>query len=136
MSALIADLAQLAELAPSFGFMLLSSIPVLRFMRDLSHTRRIGAAEAQQAEAAAQRAITHADLCQWLVDEAKVGRPHMPSSELIDVIARPQIHALSPRQARSNFNYSKEPASTAFRRPARPPSRSGSPTACTPPGNT
>lgn len=77
-------------------------------MRDWSHTRRIGAAEAQQAEAAAQRAVTHADLCQWLVDEAKVGSRHMPLSELIDVVTRPEIQALTPPRTKSNSNYPKE----------------------------
>lgn len=109
MSAPVADLAQLAALAARFGFLLLlGSIPVLRLMRDWGHTRRIGAAEAQQAEAAAQRAITHADLCRWLVDEAKVGRLHMPPSELIDVLTHPEIQALTSRRTRSNSNYPKE----------------------------
>ena len=107
MSAPIADLAQLTVLVAHFGFLLIGSIPVLRLMRDWSHTRRIGAAEAQQAEAAAKRAVAHADLCQWLVDEAKVGSLHMPLSELIDVLTRPEIQA-GPRRTRSNSNYPKE----------------------------
>lgn len=108
MSAPIADLAQFAELVAHFGFLLLGSIHVLRLARDWSYTRRIGAAEARQAEAAAQRAVAHADLCQWLVDEAKVGSLHMPLSELIDVVTRPEIQALAPRRTGSNSNYPKK----------------------------
>lgn len=44
----------------------------------------------------------------WLVDEAKVGSLHMPLSELIDVVTRPEIQALAPRRTGSNSNYPKK----------------------------
>lgn len=87
----------------------LLAIPyVLQFVRDWSHTRRIGAAEAQQAEVAAQRAAIYADLSQWLVNEAKIGNLHMSPSELIDVATRPEIQAPTSCRTGSDFNYPKK----------------------------
>jgi hypothetical protein len=81
---------------------------VLQFVRDWSHIRRIGAAEAQRAEVAAQRAAIHADFSQWLVDEAKIGSLHMSLSELIDVVTRPEIQASTSCRTGSDFNYPKK----------------------------
>jgi hypothetical protein len=76
------------------GFLLLGTIYVLRLVRDWSHIRRIGAAQATQAESAARRATTHADFSQWLVDEARHGRLHVSPSELVNLVTRPEVQAL------------------------------------------
>jgi len=75
------------------GFAIAGVVAVLRLARDWSNTRRLGAAEADQAEADARtrhaRADgeeTRGDLTQWLVNEAKAGRVAIPIGELLGAV--------------------------------------------------
>jgi hypothetical protein len=85
------------------GFLLLGVIYTLRLVRDWSCARRVGTANAKQAEATAARAVTQADLLQWLVDEAKAGRMHVRPTELVSVVTQPELQALD-RLASNEIN--------------------------------
>jgi hypothetical protein len=76
------------------GFLILGTIYVLRLVRDWSSTRREGAAAAREAEAAARRTAATAELLEWLVDEAKAGRLHVPPGDLLDVVNVADARAL------------------------------------------
>jgi hypothetical protein len=76
------------------GFLLLGAIYVLRLIRNWSHIRRIGAAQAEQAESNARRATTHAEFSQWLMDEARQGRLAVPPHEFVDLVARTEVRAI------------------------------------------
>jgi hypothetical protein len=76
------------------GFLLLGTITALRLVRDWSNTRRHGSAEAQEAEASARRYSAQADLMEWLVDETKAGRLHIPPSDLLNSVSAGQGEAI------------------------------------------
>lgn len=68
------------------GFLLLGSIYVARIIRDWSSARRQGSAAAQAAEAHARQDSSRADLLEWLVQEAKAGRLHVPPGDLLNSV--------------------------------------------------
>lgn len=68
------------------GFLLLGSIYVARMIRDWSSTRHQGLAAAQAAEAHARQDSARADLMEWLVQEAKQGRLHLPPGDLLNSV--------------------------------------------------
>jgi hypothetical protein len=76
------------------GFLILGTIYVLRIVRDWSSKRREGAAAAREAEAAARRKAAGADLLEWLVEEAKKGRLHVPPGELLNLVGAADARAM------------------------------------------
>jgi len=76
------------------GFLIFGTIYVLRMVRDWSNKRREGAAAAHEAEAAARRKAAGADLMEWLVDEAKAGRQHVPPGDLLNVVSAAEGEAM------------------------------------------
>jgi hypothetical protein len=72
------------------GLVLAGVATILRLVRDWSNRKRQGAAEADQAEAAARERHAAADLAEarvvlskWLVDEARDGRAGVPIGDLL-----------------------------------------------------
>lgn len=83
------------------GFLIAGAIYVLRMIRDWSSNRRMAAAAAEQAEAAADVARaqaaqtrTEGDILRWFADEARAGRWHVPPGELLDLVRREDITAM------------------------------------------
>jgi hypothetical protein len=76
------------------GFVIFGTIYVLRMVRDWSNKRREGAAAARETEAAARRQAAGADLMEWLVDEAKAGRLHVPPGDLLNVVTPAEGEAM------------------------------------------
>jgi hypothetical protein len=76
------------------GFLMLGAVWVLRMVRDWSSMRRRGAAEAQQAEASARQRSANADLFEWLVEETKAGRLHVPPGDLLSALTASDGEAL------------------------------------------
>jgi len=76
------------------GFLILGTIYALRLVRDWSSKRREGAAAAQEAEAAARRQAAGADLMEWLVEEAKAGRLHVPPGDLLSAVTAAESEAM------------------------------------------
>lgn len=75
------------------GFAIAGAVSVLRLVRDWSNTRRLGAAQADRAEAEARIWHARADgaeadgnLARWLVSEAKAGRVAIPIGELLAAV--------------------------------------------------
>lgn len=69
-------------------------VPLLRLVRDWSHTRRLGDARAQAAQNAARVSSTRADLIEWLARETREGRNPVPMTTLIDMISDSDMKAL------------------------------------------
>lgn len=69
------------------GFLILGTIYALRMVRDWSNKRREGAAAARNAEATARQKAAGADLMEWLVEETKAGRLHVPPGDLLSVVS-------------------------------------------------
>jgi hypothetical protein len=76
------------------GFLLLGVIYAVRFVRDWSSKRRLGAAQATIAEHDARRSGSHADFTEWLVDEARQGRLYVPPQELVNLITNSDVRAI------------------------------------------
>lgn len=76
------------------GFLILGTIYALRMVRDWSNKRREGAAAAREAEAAARRQAAGADLMEWLVEEAKAGRLHVPPGDLLGAVTAAEGEAM------------------------------------------
>jgi hypothetical protein len=76
------------------GFLLLGAAYSLRLVRDWANTRRVGAAQATQAEHEARRAGCHADLSEWLVSEARNGRLYVPPHELVNLVTKTDFRAI------------------------------------------
>jgi hypothetical protein len=76
------------------GFLIAGSIYALRMVRDWSSRRRIGAADARDAEARASGEEARAELLQWLVDEAKAGRMPVPAGDLLQLVTASDVEAV------------------------------------------
>ena len=76
------------------GFLILGTIYVLRMVRDWSNKRREGAAVAREAEATARRQTAGADLMEWLVEETKAGRLHVPPGDLLSAVTAAESEAI------------------------------------------
>lgn len=76
------------------GFLIFGTIYALRMVRDWSNKQREGAAEARVAEAGARRQAAGADLMEWLVEEAKAGRLHVPAGELLNGVTAAEGEAM------------------------------------------
>jgi len=76
------------------GFLIVGTIYVLRMVRDWSSKRREGAAVAREAEATARQKSAGAALMEWLVEEAKAGRLHVPPGDLLAAVSSYQTEVL------------------------------------------
>jgi hypothetical protein len=77
------------------GFLVLGAAAALRFVRDYSATRRLGAVKADLAEASAVREDLRTDLFRWVVGEVQAGRMLVPPADLLRLLSDADVQALN-----------------------------------------